>query len=84
MDLHETIVKLTQLFYEQLLKKIIKDSNSNGSEEPVHFDENKDILDKLFECHNIDMQDVKQTIRPFYKGYAILLMRILIKMYNKE
>jgi hypothetical protein len=85
VDQIENFYKLNKLLSEYLTKKKSKDNPASAVsvEEQVSFDENVDILDKLFACQNTENHDAKVTPRGYFKGYMLLIMRILVKYIEK-
>ena len=83
-DQIDCLQKLAKTFCDQIMPKKINRDNPI-SEESIVFDENEDILDKLFSCPHMDILDYKnQTVRVYNKGYSILTTRILVKLLDKQ
>jgi hypothetical protein len=79
----ESLQKLAGMFCDQITnKKAPKDAVI--TESGVYFNENEDILDRLFVCHNTDLNDGRANPRPYYKGYNILILRILMKFVDHK
>jgi len=66
---------LIQIFIDYLVKKTRREPPSQAS-----FDMNTDILESYFCCDNIDCEtEQNQGFLQSYKGYTILILRIIIK-----
>lgn len=76
-------VELAKLFCDNLKNKK-QSKDAPGMEDHVHFDENEDVLEKFFVCYNVDTQDPKHISKGYYKGYSVLVMRILMRFVDKD
>lgn len=78
IDYISPLFDLIIIFIEYISK------NSKREEEPeVEFNTDKDILDKYFFCENLDiMTETNSNSKSYYKGYAIIILRILIYHLN--
>lgn len=73
-----SLFDLIKIFIEYLVKK-----NTREEDKEVKFDPNEDILDKFFVCENIDpYPEINSSPRNYYKGYSILILRILVYHIN--
>lgn len=57
-----------------MIKRFVRDDSSNA----VTFDLEKDIVDQFFNCVDINPYPEKLSPRKDYKGYTILLLRMLV------
>lgn len=82
-DQIDCLQKLAETICEQMMpKKASRDQLA--LDEAITFDENQDLLDKLFNCPNPDSLDSKMTSRAYHKGYTILSIRILVKFLDTQ
>jgi hypothetical protein len=86
-DDHDAIASMASMFMKQFFgKKNSKETItfSNIGEEPIFYNENHDILDKIFYCSNADTAETRVNIKHYHRGYTILMLRILTKLMDKS
>lgn len=71
----KSVSSLLDIFLKYLNDKSDKEPNTE-----FEFDKNEDYLEKFFSCRNIEsFESNNPSTRNFYKSYAILLLRVLLK-----
>lgn len=86
-DDHDNITAMASMFMKQFFSKKTSKENitfSGIGDEPSNYNENQDILDKCFYCLNSDTQETRINIKTYYRGYTILMLRILTKLMDKS
>jgi hypothetical protein len=79
----QDFIELAKLFCENLKnKKASKEVQT--LDDQVHFDPDEDIIEKFFVCFNVDSQEPRNISKGYYKGYSVLVMRILMKFVDKD
>lgn len=78
----EKCKRIADVFCEQLASK--KNIRENPQADEFTFDENVDLLDKLFYCSNAESPEKRFYIRGYYKGYMIIMLRILTRFFDKQ
>lgn len=72
------ITELIKIFVEYMIKKSGREENQTD----VSFDENKDVVDSFFYCEDINPYTENVSPRLYYKGYSIILLRMLVINFN--
>ena len=82
----EYLVKLMDQFCTQFSnKKNQKDPQSILEEQNPVWDDEKDVLDKMFVSSNVEMNEGNKIIsRTLYKGYSIIILRIILRNIDKD
>lgn len=86
-DDHDCIAAMVSMFMKQLFSKKNSKDNvnlTNIGDEPSSYNENQDILDKIFCCSNADTVETRVNIKNCYRGYTILMLRILTRLMDKS